>query len=228
MVRKINAHLKIASEWILATKAKKIMDIGTDHGYLPLHLVRKNPQLKIWATDINPQIIKKLKSEMQDIPQIQTLCCDGVPVNWKEKIDLLVITGLGNVVICYILNKTNLKINNYLFQTNDNPYKIRQWVQKKKLHIEKELIIEEKKQFYHTLLINRKKGKKISNEEELIFGPYLLKKKSNNFQKWWKKELEKRKKFVNQITQIPKKKQIKLEINLIEKKIKKTKINSKR
>lgn len=49
--------------WIIekVDKVQVIMDIGTDHGYIPIYLVKNNIAQKVIASDINKDPLKKAK-----------------------------------------------------------------------------------------------------------------------------------------------------------------------
>lgn len=50
-------------KWIIEkiNKVEVIMDVGTDHGYIPIYLVKNDIAKKVIASDINKDPLKKLK-----------------------------------------------------------------------------------------------------------------------------------------------------------------------
>ena len=70
--------------WIIEklNKVEVIMDVGTDHGYIPIYLVKNNIAKKVIASDINKEPLKKAKINAS---------LDGV----LDKIDLRLGGGLS-------------------------------------------------------------------------------------------------------------------------------------
>ncbi|MDU2202943.1 MAG: SAM-dependent methyltransferase, partial [Anaerococcus hydrogenalis] len=48
----------------LVEKGKSVIDIGTDHGLVPLYLAKNNISKDILATDISAKSLKKLEDKL--------------------------------------------------------------------------------------------------------------------------------------------------------------------
>ncbi len=83
-------------------------DVGTDHGYIPATLALAGYEGKIYATDIHSaplQSAVKTAEETGVADRIEFLCCDGLALCDREKIDTIVIAGMGGDLICRILDR---------------------------------------------------------------------------------------------------------------------------
>ena len=58
-----NMELSKRLNWILekVDKCETIMDVGTDHGYIPIYLIKNNIAKKVIASDINKSPLEKAK-----------------------------------------------------------------------------------------------------------------------------------------------------------------------
>ncbi len=94
-----------------------IIDVGTDHGYLPLELCNRGYTGNIIAADINEDPLNKAiraAAEAGFSDRIRFLLCDGLEKCPHDAIDKIVIAGMGGDTICGILERTNwCKNNNY-------------------------------------------------------------------------------------------------------------------
>lgn len=83
-----------------------VIDVGTDHGYLPIELCERNYSGNIIASDINSDPLNKAvkaASEAGFSDRIEFLLCDGLSDCCPEKIDRIVIAGMGGDTICGIV-----------------------------------------------------------------------------------------------------------------------------
>ena len=134
-----------------------IADIGADHGYLSKMLIDQNKAKKVIATDISKQSLQKTddlvkKYKMQD--QIETRVGDGLnPVKY-DKLDYVVIAGMGGYEIIKILSQDKYNVNKFILQPskNQNVVELRKFLNNNFFFIEKDFIIEDNKRFYNTIL----------------------------------------------------------------------------
>lgn len=86
----------------------KLADIGTDHGYLPIYLVKQGRIRRAVAADINVGPLQRAamhvrKYEAED--QVQTRISDGLEVIFPHEADDIVIAGMGGELIAKIIDK---------------------------------------------------------------------------------------------------------------------------
>ena len=82
-------------------------DIGTDHGYVPVMLAKSGYSGNIIASDINIKPLKKAirNAEAESLSdRIDFVLSDGLSNIDRDKIDTVVICGMGAELICRILD----------------------------------------------------------------------------------------------------------------------------
>lgn len=86
-----------------------VIDVGTDHGYLPIELCDRGYTGNIIAADINEDPLNKAvraAAEAGYSDRISFLLCDGLEKCPHDAIDKIVIAGMGGDTICGILERT--------------------------------------------------------------------------------------------------------------------------
>ena len=167
----------------LIDKNSKVIDIGTDHAYLPIFLYNNKITTKITATDVSEKVLENsfknlTKNELEN--KIKLIKSDGFN-NVCEKYDIAVIAGMGAYTIIKILNSSNLP-DKLIIQSNNNIDILRKNMNELNYKIDKELAILDKNKYYN--IIKYEKGNEKLNNNQLLFG------KSNN-KNYYKYLLEK-------------------------------------
>jgi len=85
-----------------------LIDVGTDHGYLPAALFESGYRGRLFASDINALPLAKaketaLKCGAED--RITFLLSDGLDACPPDEIDTIVLAGMGGELICNILDR---------------------------------------------------------------------------------------------------------------------------
>ena len=159
----------------LVTPQKKVLDIGTDHAYLPIYLYLNNITKNITASDISPQVLEISLNNLQKYnleKKINLIKSDGFR-NVDGIFDIAVITGMGTYTIINILNTKNIP-DTLIIQSNNDYYLLRKHLNYLGYKIENEIALYENKHYY--IIIKFIKEKEFLTDEELLFG------KSNNLQ----------------------------------------------
>lgn len=92
----------------LAGSGKRIVDVGTDHGYVPIWLALQGRAESITATDIRPGPLEKAKraareNGVQD--RIRFVLCDGLGFDGAPESDTVIMAGMGGETIIAILER---------------------------------------------------------------------------------------------------------------------------
>ena len=92
----------------LIDKNKKVIDIGTDHGLVPLYLAKNGISKEILATDISEKSLDKLRSaltpELEN--KISTKVTDGFKGIVEDENQVAVIAGMGANTIIDIIDQS--------------------------------------------------------------------------------------------------------------------------
>lgn len=90
----------------LVPKGSRVADIGTDHGHLPISLVKAEISPFVIAADINekPLSVAKQNIEKCGLKNIETRLSNGLEAINPDEIDCVTIAGMGGEVIEGILD----------------------------------------------------------------------------------------------------------------------------
>lgn len=83
-------------------------DVGTDHGYLSVHMARHGYKGNIIASDLRPDPLSCAVAsarEAQVEERIRFVLCDGLDGTAPDEVDTIVIAGMGGDTICGILDR---------------------------------------------------------------------------------------------------------------------------
>ena len=83
-----------------------VIDVGTDHGYLPIELCLREYKGNIIASDINEDPLNKAIRAAEEAgfsDRISFKLCDGLAMCEPSSVDSIVIAGMGGDTICGIL-----------------------------------------------------------------------------------------------------------------------------
>jgi len=153
----------------LIDKDAFVLDIGTDHAYLPIYLYQKNITKKIIASDISLNVLKYATNNLRKYnldKRILLKQSDGFK-NIKEKVDINIIAGMGTTTIKNILKYPELP-KTIIIQSNNELDKLRKYMLEKNYKIIKEIAINDKNKYY--VIIKYQKGKDNLSEDEIEFG----------------------------------------------------------
>ena len=152
----------------LVKKGAVVLDVGTDHAYLPIYLYQNKIAKKIIATDISQKAIDGAQRNIDklNIKSIELICTDGLN-GINTTYDTLVISGMGTSRIISILNNHNLP-DNIILSANNDYYKLRNYMNKLGYKIIKEIIVFENDKYYD--IISYQKGQEKLSNTKLKYG----------------------------------------------------------
>ena len=166
--------LKIAS---LVPKGSKLADVGTDHGYIPLYLLKNNIIEYALAMDINPMPLQKAEDNITSAGFGNM--CDFRLSNGLEKlnpneVDIVVIAGMGGILMQDILSQGKKAITpntKFILQPMIAPIELRTFLYENGFNIENEYVIREDNKFYNIMYVSV--GSYAPSEKDLIIGKNL-------------------------------------------------------
>ncbi len=102
-----NLSLRLKTIATLVPKGARVCDIGTDHGYLAIELIKSKTASKVIAADINEKPLLNAKKNIakSGIECIELRLCDGLAGIEKGEADTVIIAGMGGEVISGILER---------------------------------------------------------------------------------------------------------------------------
>ena len=214
-------------------KCDVIMDVGTDHGYIAIELIKRNLADKVIASDINKDPLNKAKLNvsLEGLSNKIELRLGGglTPVKDKE-VNGVLIAGMGGNLIRDILENDIKKVKNmdYLvLQPAQNPEVLREYLYISVYEIIDEDVCFDEGKYYEVFKVKYKENN--STKLENIFyevSPILLNKKSDVFKDYLYEKIDKYKKvksFIKDNTEhaLSRKKELDSKIEIMENLLKK-------
>lgn len=160
----------------------KVVDIGTDHGLIPLFLHRNRCCNQILATDISKLSLQKLidRIEEKGYTEIKTLQTDGFKDVEIEKYNTFIISGMGGHLITEIIRPVHKRFTSsskLILQPNNAVDRVRNFLIHNGFVILEEDIQLENNKYYEILYAKRGR---VPNPEtfNILYGEKLIEKKS--------------------------------------------------
>lgn len=174
----------------------KLLDVGSDHGYLPIYLL----QAGLISSAIAGEVVQgPYQSALANVAeagldkQIQVRLADGLEaLEPSDEVTTLAICGMGGRLIADILAAGEDKLSGLerlVLQPNNREDDVRAWLSDHGFRIKAEKVMSEKGKFYE--IIVAQPGQEILNDFQQRFGPRHLEVKSPGFMAKWQRELGK-------------------------------------
>lgn len=141
-----------------------LADIGTDHGYIPLHAIRNGICSKAIAIDINKDPLDKarLNAILEGMgDELEFRLGDGLKVLEKDEVEVTVIAGMGGNLIRDILEAQIEKVNSMkylILQPAQNPEVLREYLYTNNYEIIHEDLCLDENIYYELFKVRRKEG----------------------------------------------------------------------
>ena len=221
---KINDRLKTIGD--LADANSFCLDVGCDHAFLDIYLVKRGDNIKAIASDVAEgpleQAKKNIKAEKLE-NEIETRLGNGLDT-YSDDVDTVIISGMGGRNMIGIF-KNNLdvlkKINTIILSPNNYQEDVKRFLVNNGFYIDNEVMVKDKKFIYQ--IIKFYKGKKKYSKKEYFFGPIFLRKKDKLFMEYYERELKSREILIDLLPKnfVWKKFITKLEIKMIKEELSK-------
>jgi tRNA (adenine22-N1)-methyltransferase len=163
---------------------KTVVDIGCDHGYVPIALIRSGKVEHAIASDINVGPLERAKKNILESGyqnQIETRLSNGFDQIQIGEVDLAILAGMGGRLMQSILTKEmekTKKIDTLILQPQSELLEVRELLPKiGYICINEKAICEDDKFYFIMLVTKNEKTKEKFSELELRFGKYLLQRK---------------------------------------------------
>lgn len=138
----------------LIKKGNIVADIGTDHAYLPIHIVNSGISDNVIAMDVRKGPLEKAKQNVRDYGadgNISIRLSDGLASLYPMEAETITICGMGGRLIKTILENGRDKYNNQtqlILSPQSELREFRQYLYSFGYSVQKEIILKEDGQFY--------------------------------------------------------------------------------
>lgn len=201
-MEEISERLRTVASFV--PKGARLLDVGSDHAYLPLYLLDKGQISFALAGEV---VEGPYQSALSHVAQsahkegIEVRLADGLAaMRSEDQMDAVTICGMGGRLIAQILERGKeglAPIQRLILQPNNGEDEVRRWLTTNGFHLIDETILEENGKIYEILVAER--GIASLNTQELRFGPKLLEVKSPIFKKRWQGEKEQLEKILAKV-----------------------------
>lgn len=195
----LSKRLKAVADMV--TKGNIVADIGTDHGYVPIYLVKNNISERAYAMDINEGPLKMaaknihLEGLSNKITTVLSNGMDGMRDNMAESV---IIAGMGGDLIVDILSRgREIKgVKELVLSPHKRIDLVRKFLIESGWEIIQENMVVDGGKYY--TIIKAVKGQNTEyTDVELLYGKYLLETKNQILKQYLQKENEKFSKILN-------------------------------
>ena len=147
-------------------KDKKVIDIGTDHGLVPLYLAKNSISTNILATDISAPSLKKLEDALDDnlSKTIKTMVTDGFKGIKKEDNQVAIIAGMGGNTIIDIIDASldfAKNLDYMILESNIASERLRDYLISQNFEILRDFLTYENGKYYDILKVKYGKANKL-------------------------------------------------------------------
>lgn len=210
---KLSKRLEMVASFV--PQNARIADIGSDHAYLPVYLIKQKKAEFAIAGEVVEGPYKSAKAEVnsQNLEsKISVRLANGLEaLNDTDLINTISIAGMGGQLIADILAAGVDKLANVttvILQPNVGERTLRKWLNENNFKIINEAILEENNKIYEIIIAVP--GKQHLTSLELLFGPLLMKEKNSVFIEKWTRELANKKRILTNLYHAKKLNQIKI------------------
>lgn len=152
----LSPRLQAAAQLVPA--GAKLVDVGTDHGRLPVWLIQHGIVAQALATDLRPGPLSRaqeLAARWGIGPELSFRLCDGLTAVAPQEAPVVTICGMGGETIADILQAaswTGESGHLYIFQPMTGADGLRRYLSENGFVIRREVLVEEGRTLYVILL----------------------------------------------------------------------------
>lgn len=208
----------------LITDVKSLVDVGTDHAYIPIYLVKNNTVRSAVASDINKGPVEKAKKNVKSYNLSNKISCrlgGGLTTVKPKEVEAAIIAGMGGNLIRDIIEdslEVFKQLNYAVLQPVQNPEVLREYIYKSGFTILDETIVKDDEKYYEVIKVKYDNNKQ--NIEPIFYeiSKTLLMKKDPIFKEYIEFKLQKYTRVYENIkdeTELAQKRKLELECIII-------------
>lgn len=203
--------LRLAAIAEMVTKGSRLVDVGCDHGYLPVYLVLQKVIPSAIAMDVRKGPLSRAQKHLEEYglgKYIETRLSDGLMALKPGEGDTLVIAGMGGPLMEKILTEGEAVLGSFqeliLQPQSDIPH-FRHFLLEKGWNIIQEKIVLEEGKFYPMMKAVNSHGEAAApyTKMEEWFGKLLLEERSPVLKEYLERELRIRKEILEKLSHTP-------------------------
>lgn len=148
----------------LVRPVESAADVGTDHGYVPVELVRRGIVRRALAMDVRRGPLLKAEENIVTAgleEKIEARLSDGLDKLSPGEADSVIIAGMGGELMIHILEQGNHMwdfVNQWILSPHSDLYKVRRWLIRHRFPIGKEEMVFDEGKYYTVLDIGKREA----------------------------------------------------------------------
>ncbi|NVZ59515.1 tRNA (adenine(22)-N(1))-methyltransferase TrmK [Pseudomonas edaphica] len=173
----------------------RLADIGSDHGYLPVALMRRGVITAAVAGEVATTPFYAAQRTVRDNgleQHISVRLADGLAaIEPGDGITAISVCGMGGETIRDILDNGKVHLSGQerlVLQPNGGEQPLRQWLMDNGYRIRSEELLRENR-FYYEIIVAERTGAVTYTDQQLYFGPLQMQARSPEFLAKWQRML---------------------------------------
>lgn len=215
MKEKVVLSKRLQAVASMVTTGNRVCDVGCDHGFVPIYLIKQDISPKVLAMDVKEGPLKRAKEHVRDYrleQYIETRLSDGLSSYQSGEADSLICAGMGGKLMMRILEADRTKTDSFrelILQPQSEQEQFRRFLRMQGYLIIAENMIEEDEKFYPIMKAVRKTDETLTYGEsfgliwlkrmEDRYGPILLQEKHPVLYRYLEREKHIYQKILEQI-----------------------------
>lgn len=165
---------RLAAMAACINSGETVADIGTDHGLLPIFLLKNRISPKVILSDINPGPLEMARNNLHIYAQIEDAelrLGNGISNIENGEVDVVVIGGMGGLLIADIMaaDETKTKsLKKFVLQPRNNQEKLRIWLYKNNYTITDEVLVKEGNYICEIIVVDTSAPKENAEKQALF------------------------------------------------------------
>lgn len=195
----------------LVPETETVCDVGCDHGYVSIYLIRNHICRKVIATDLREGPLKRAEEHIRQCrleDRIETRLSDGLDKIQKNEADTLVCAGMGGRLMESILRNGTEQVSGMkqlILQPQSEIPLLRDFLFRNGLYTADEDMVYEDGKFYTAMRVTGEKAdetvrpeaipEKLWQRYRIQYGPRLLKERNTELKHFLESEFRKKKRI---------------------------------
>ncbi len=190
---KLSARLAAVASFV--EPGSRVADVGTDHGYIPIYLVRTGIAQRALAMDVRPGPLERARAHVEQLEpgcreRIEIRLSDGLKALKPEEADTVVIAGMGGELIIRILEQGRHmwdSVRRLILSPQSELQKVRHFLSQEGFCILRETMVKDEGKYY-TVMEAGRGTMEYGNEAQYLYGACLIREKHPVLREYLQKE----------------------------------------
>ncbi|MEY8337083.1 class I SAM-dependent methyltransferase [Lachnospiraceae bacterium 62-35] len=198
----LSERLRMVASFV--PEGSRLIDVGTDHGYLPIYLAKQRIIGEGLAVDVRPGPLERAVEHIREYgleTRINTRLSDGLKEIKEEDGDVVVMAGMGGGLVIRIMEEGRHmwpSVRHWILSPQSDLHRVRGYLREQGFAVEREDMLLEDGKYYTVMKAGGwgkrqgyiKNGKKDRGKRMLYdyYGEELLRKKSPVLFRYLEKE----------------------------------------